>query len=79
VAEGLDELGFNEHDRVMFWADNSAETLAIANGCLELGLPIIDADIQHPGELLDAMEGCTPTLLGLQPDLALDASQMPER
>lgn len=75
----MDELGFNENDRILFWADNSAETLAVANGCLELGLPIIDADIEHPQDLLDAMQEFKPTILVMQPDLALDPSQMPER
>lgn len=79
VAEGLDELGFNENDRVVFWSDNSAETLAIANGCLELGVPIIDAEIESPNDFEMIMELYKPTILVLQPDLALNAAEMPDR
>jgi len=79
VAEGLHELDFNEKHSVLFWADNNAESLSIVNGCLELGLPIIEAEVTSQESLHEYLETYRPSILVLQPDLALNAKDEPER
>jgi len=79
VAEGLYELDFKENHSVLFWADNNAESLAIVNGCLELGLPVIEAEVTSQQSLHEQLDTYRPSILVLQPDLALDSKEEPER
>jgi len=78
VAEGLNELNFNENDSILFWADNNAETVAMINGCLELGIKIINEDVNQ-NNINQLLELYKPSLLVIQPDLALDATEVPNK
>jgi len=78
VAEGLNELNFNENDSILFWSDNNAESVSMINGCLELGIKIINEDVNH-NNLQELLELYKPSLLVIQPDLALDVTQVPDK
>mmetsp|Transcript_20373 Transcript_20373/g.44941 ORF Transcript_20373/g.44941 Transcript_20373/m.44941 type:complete len:177 (+) Transcript_20373:158-688(+) len=82
VSEGLNELGFDESDKVMLWTDNSAETLSVVNGCLELGLPIVDAEVrpgQESSDLRANLETFRPSILVVQTDLPLNSLEAPDK